>query len=75
MNRMIVLGLVLVILGLVGLIAGDLTYTKDRDKADIGPVNITVERKEHVHIPPALAVAVLAGGALLIVAGNRRRPA
>jgi hypothetical protein len=49
------------------------TYTKDKDTADLGPVDITVKEKEHVHIPPALAIVSLIGGALLVVAGSRRR--
>jgi hypothetical protein len=55
------------------LIVGGVTYTKDKDTADLGPVDITVKEKEHVRIPPALAIVSLIGGALLVVAGSRRR--
>ena len=73
MNGVSILGLLLIILGIVGLLVGGVTYTKDKDTADLGPVDITVKQKEHVHIPPALAVVALLGGALLVVAGSRRR--
>jgi len=75
MSGWTILGVVLVILGIVGLVAGGVTYTKEKDTADLGPVDITVKQKEHVHIPPALAVAALVGGIVLIAAGARRRPA
>ena len=73
MNGVSILGLLLIILGIFGLIVGGVTYTKDKDTADLGPVDITVKQKEHVHIPPALAVVALLGGALLVVAGSRGR--
>jgi hypothetical protein len=73
MNGVTILGVLLIILGIVGLVVGGVTYTKDKDTADLGPVDITVKEKEHVHIPPALAVVALLGGALLVVAGSRRR--
>jgi len=73
MNGVSILGILLIILGIFGLIVGGVTYTKDKDTADLGPVDITVKQKEHVHIPPALAVVALLGGALLVVAGSQRR--
>jgi hypothetical protein len=73
MNGLSILGLLLIILGIVGLVVGGVTYTKDKDTADLGPLDITVKEKEHVHIPPALAIVALIGGALLVVAGSRRR--
>ena len=73
MNGVSILGILLIILGIVGLLVGGVTYTKDKDTADLGPVDITVKQKEYVHIPPALAVVALLGGALLVIAGSRRR--
>ena len=73
MNGMTILGFLLIVLGIVGLVFGGVTYTKDKDTTEIGPIDITVREKEHVHIPPALAITALVGGALLLVAGARRR--
>jgi hypothetical protein len=73
MNGVSVLGILLIVLGIVGLVVGGVTYTKDKDTADLGPVDITVKEKEHVAIPPALAIVALIGGGLLVVAGSRRR--
>ena len=42
---------------------------------DLGPIDITVKEKEHVHIPPALAIVSLIGGVLLVVTGTRVRNA
>jgi len=75
MNGITILGFLLIILGVVGLVVGGVTYTKDKDTADLGPVDITVKEKEHVHIPPALAIVALIGGGLLVVAGSRQERA
>ena len=75
MNGVSVLGIILIILGIVGLLVGGVTYTKDKDTADLGPIDITVKEKEHVHFPPALSIVALIGGALLVVAGTRKRAA
>lgn len=74
MNGMTIVGAVLIVLALVGLTAGGLTY-KDKDTTDLGPIDITVTEKKHVNIPPALAISGLVGGILLVVAGTRRRGA
>jgi uncharacterized membrane protein len=73
MNGVTILGFLLIILGIVGLVVGGVTYTKDKDTVDLGPVDITAKEKEHVHIPPAIAIVALLGGACLVVAGSRRR--
>jgi len=75
MSGVTILGILLIVLGIVGLVVGGVSYTKDKDTADLGPIDITVKEKEHVRIPPALAIAALIGGALLVVGGSRRRSA
>jgi len=60
------LGIVLVILGLLALVYGGITWTSRDTVVDAGPIEITKENREGVAIPPlAGAVAVVAGVALL----------
>lgn len=67
------IGVVLIVLGLLGLVYGGFTYVKDRDRVEIGPLEMTVEEKETVPIPPILGVlGVLTGTALLLLSGRRR---
>jgi hypothetical protein len=49
-----------------------LTYTKDKEKADLGPVDITVTEKKHVPVPPAVGAIAVVAGVVLVVAGMRR---
>jgi uncharacterized membrane protein len=76
MKPLMIVGLLLIVLGLVGLLAGGVTYTKEKETADLGPVGITVEQKKRVEIPPAVSVvSVVAGVVLLLVGSTRRRGA
>ena len=75
MNGVTILGFLLIALGIFGLVVGGVSYTKNKDTADLGPIDITVKEKEHVQVPPALAIVALIGGALLVVTGTRKRSA
>ena len=66
-------GIILVILGLVGLAYGGLTYTRHRDTVNIGPLTATVSERESLPISPVAGViAVIAGVGLIMGAGRRR---
>ncbi len=73
MRLITIVGILLILVGLVSLLSGGLTYTKDRDTTEIGPIDITVEERETVRIPTAVGIAALVGGVVLLVAGTRRR--
>jgi len=75
MRPLSILGVALIVLGLVALLAGGFSYTKDKDTADLGPVNITVTDKEHVHVPTPVSVGAIVLGVVLLFAGRRPRTA
>jgi len=58
---------VLIIAGVLGLAYGGFTYTKDTHKADLGPIELSVEEKETVNIPVWLGAGALIAGVLLLV--------
>jgi uncharacterized membrane protein YidH (DUF202 family) len=71
--KMTVIGVVLIVLGVAAFVYGGFHYT-DRDTVvDIGPVQATAEHEKSFPIPPALSAVVVIGGAILVVAGLRRR--
>lgn len=68
MNPLKLLAIGLIILGILGLVYGSFTYTKDTKSAKIGPLELSVKDKETVNIPVwAGVVAIAAGGILLFV--------
>jgi hypothetical protein len=67
-----ILAIVLVALGVLALVYGGFTYTKETHDAHIGPVEINVKDKERVHVPVWGGVALVAVGAGLLVAGGKK---
>jgi hypothetical protein len=66
-------GIILIILGVVGLVYGGITYTRRRDTVSLGPITATVNQRETVPISPvAGAIAVVVGIGLLVASGRRR---
>ena len=68
------IGVLLIIIGAIGIIWGGVTYVKDRDTARIGPVDIAVEQKERVNIPPIIGIVALIAGGVIVGAYSRRNP-
>ena len=63
-----ILGVVVLVLGLVSIAYGKLTYTKETHDAKIGPIELSVKDKETVRIPVwAGILATIAGAALVMV--------
>ena len=61
------IGIVLVVLGLVGLLIGGVTWT-DRDTVvDAGPIEITTEERERLPIPPIAGGILLVAGVVLLL--------
>ena len=66
-------GIILIILGIIGLVYGGITYTRRRDTVSIGPITATVKQRETLPISPVVgAIALVAGIGLLVVGGRRR---
>jgi uncharacterized membrane protein YidH (DUF202 family) len=68
-----ILGILLIVLGVVALAYGGITYTRREKVLDIGPIEATAERRHTVPLPPVLGVAALVGGIALVIAGARRK--
>ena len=63
-----ILGVLLVVVGLLGLLYGGITWTRKDTVVDAGPIEITADKSERVAIPPiAGGILVVAGVALLVM--------
>jgi hypothetical protein len=66
------LAAVLIVLGIIGLAYGGISYTRHRKVLDLGPIEAHVDEKKTVPLPPvAGAVALLVGVALLTTRRSR----
>ena len=66
-------GIILIILGVVGLAYGGITYTRRRETVSLGPITATVNQRETFPISPVVGALALVAGIGLLVAGSRRR--
>ena len=67
-----VIGIILIVLGIVGLAYGGISWTHRDKVVDLGPVEITSEKHERVPLSPVAGGVCLVAGAALLVAGGRR---
>ena len=72
MNSKKMAALVLLVAGALALAYGGFTYTKDTHTADLGPIHMSVDEKEHVNVPVWAGVGALVLGGFLLLAGNKR---
>ena len=72
MNAVKMAAVVLIAAGVLALVYGSFTYTKDTHEAKLGPIELSVKDKETVNIPVWAGVgAIVIGGALLLVGGKK----
>ena len=72
MRGTVLLGVILLVAGLVGLASPIISYTKTEKVVDIGPVEVTAERKKRVPVPPLAGGLAAVAGIVIIVAGSRK---
>lgn len=67
-----IIGIVLIAAGVLGLIYGGFSYTKETHTAKLGPLELRVQEKETVIVPVIVSAGAIALGAFLIVAGRNK---
>jgi hypothetical protein len=72
MNAIKILALALIAAGILGLMYGGFSYTKDTHEAKIGPIELAVKQKETVNIPVWAGVGAIVIGAGLLFMGGRK---
>jgi drug/metabolite transporter (DMT)-like permease len=72
MNTTKIIGILLLVGGVLGLVLGGFSFTKETHKANIGPISMSVEEKQTVNIPLWASIAALVAGAAVLVAGSKK---
>ncbi len=67
-----ILGIVLIVVGVISLAIGGISYTKREKVLDIGPIQATAERQKTIPLPPLLGALALAGGIVLVITGSKK---
>jgi hypothetical protein len=72
MNAMKILGIVLIVGGILGLVYGGFSYTKESHEAKIGPITLSVTDKERVNVPMWVGIGAVVVGGLILVFGSKK---
>ncbi len=72
MRPLPVIGVILVVLGVIGLVVANVTFTEHKTVLDAGPIKITQDQEKSVPIPTIAGIVAVVAGLGLIFAGRRR---
>lgn len=74
MNITTIIGITLIVLGVVGLVYGGITYTSSKNVVDVGSMHVQVDQKQQIPLSPFFGAAAVAVGVVLLLLGRRRQP-
>jgi TRAP-type C4-dicarboxylate transport system permease small subunit len=72
MSAVKIVGIVLIVAGILGLLYGGFSYTKETHQAKIGPLELSVKDKERVNVPVWAGVGAIVVGGLLVLVPLKR---
>ncbi len=72
MNATKIVAIVLIIAGVLGLLYGGFSYTKDTTAVKLGPIELSVKEKQTVNIPIWAGIGAIVVGGLLLVLGSKK---
>ncbi|HKY20595.1 MAG TPA: hypothetical protein VJM31_05190 [Vicinamibacterales bacterium] len=67
MNPRHIAAILLIVVGLVSLIWGGISWTNEKTVLDLGPLQATTRERETIPMPPILGGLMLAGGVALLL--------
>jgi uncharacterized membrane protein YidH (DUF202 family) len=73
MKMTAIVGVVLIVIGVLALALGGISYTRREKVIDLGPLEATTETRETIPLPPLLGGLALVGGVALLIAGTRKK--
>jgi hypothetical protein len=65
-------GALLIVAGVLGLLYGGFSFTKETHDLKLGPIELSMKEKQSVNVPVWAGVAAIAAGAALLLFGGRK---
>ena len=72
MNTLKVVAILMILSGVLGLVYGSFSFTKETHKADLGAVELSVNDKETVNVPVWAGVGAILLGSVLLLVGSKQ---
>ena len=67
-----IVAIALIVLGVLGLVYGSFSYTKETHEAKLGPLQFSIKEKETINVPVWAGVGAIGIGVVLLVAGRKK---
>ena len=71
MSNIKIAAVILIIAGVLELIYGQFTFTKEAHEAKLGPLEIHVKEKETVNVPTWAGIGAIAAGVILLLKNRK----
>jgi uncharacterized membrane protein YidH (DUF202 family) len=72
MNTTKLVAVVLIVAGVLALVYGNFSFTRETHELKLGPLELSVKEKQTVNVPMWAGIAAIAvGGALLLFGGKK----
>jgi hypothetical protein len=72
MNAIKLTALVLIAGGVLGLVYGSFSYTKETHEAKLGPIELSVKDKRTINIPVWAGIGAIVIGSALLLLGSKK---
>lgn len=72
MNAIKIAAIVLIVAGVLGLVYGSFSYTKETHEATLGPIQLSVKDKQTVNVPVWAGVGAIVIGGVLLLFGSKK---
>jgi uncharacterized membrane protein YdcZ (DUF606 family) len=72
MNAVKIMAIVLIVAGILGLLYGKFSYTKETHDVKLGPLEMSIAEKETVNVPIWAGVIAIVGGGVLLVYASKK---
>jgi hypothetical protein len=69
----LIVAIALIVLGVMGLAYGGITFTHQKKVADLGPIQVTHEEHDRLPLPPIAGGVCLVSGIAILILGGRER--
>jgi multidrug transporter EmrE-like cation transporter len=72
MNPSKLIGVILIVAGVLALLYGGFSFTKETHDFKLGPIELSVKEKQSVNVPVWAGIAAIAAGAALLLFGGKK---
>ena len=72
MNAVKIAAIILIVAGILGLVYGGFSYTKETHEAKLGSLELSLTEKQTVNVPVWAGVGAIVIGGVLLFFGNKK---